>query len=129
MRASSWTAATLAWILLAGGACLAAAQSLSTIAAGEPAAADKAGKELHALRLSAPLSSIRIDGRVEEEAWMQAQAISDFLQEEPDNMMAPSETTSVRVAYDDRYLYVAVQMLARDPSQLRGGLGRRGSAP
>jgi len=55
--------------------------------------------------------------------------MTDFVQEEPDNMMAPSEQTSVRIAYDDRYLYVAVEMLMRDAGQLRDGLGRRGSPP
>src|ERR1043165_9583254 len=125
MRASLLAAATLGWILLTGGACPAAGQTPQTISSGgEPAAAEKAGKELHALRLSGPLSSMRIDGRVDEEAWMQAQAISDFVEVEPYNMMPPTEMTSVRVAYDDRYLYIAVQMLTHDPSELRGGLGR-----
>jgi hypothetical protein len=136
MRASAWIAATLVWILVTVGACLAAssaeargakadAQGAST--GEEPAAGDKAGKELHALRLGA--SAIRIDGRVDEEPWMRAAIVSDFVQEEPDNMMQPTETTTVRVVYDDRYLYVAVQMLMRDPADLRDGLARRGSAP
>ena len=123
MRVSAWTAATLVWIVLAGGACPAAAQSPS---AGEPAAQDKAGKELHALRIYATSSPIRIDGRIDDEAWMRADIVSDFQQEEPDNMMPPTESTSVRVAYDDRYLYVAIEMLLHDPSDLRDGLGRRG---
>ncbi len=128
MRVSAWTAATLAWILIAGGACPAFAQATTTISASrEPAAQEKTGKELHALRLGA--SPIRIDGRVDEEAWMRAGVIADFVQEEPDNMMPPTETTKVRVAYDDRYLYVAVEMLMHDIGELRDGLGRRGSAP
>jgi Domain of unknown function (DUF5916)/Carbohydrate family 9 binding domain-like len=140
MRVSAWAAATLAWILLAAGACFAdlsadlSAEALSAQAEGqraesEPAAADKAGKELHALRILPNTASIRVDGRVDDEAWMRAQVISDLTQEDPDNMMPPTESTAVRVAYDDRYLYIAVQMLMRDVSQLRDGLGRRGSAP
>ena len=144
MRVSVWTAATLAWTLLAGGACLVhlpaalsgdvfaealSAQAEAQRAETEPAAADKAGKELHALRVSPNTVSIRVDGRVDDEAWMGAQVISDFTQEDPDNMMPPTESTSVRVAYDDRYLYVAVQMAMRDVVELRDGLGRRGSAP
>jgi hypothetical protein len=131
MRVSTWAAATLVWILLASGACLAQlfAQTTAQSAEPEPAAADKAGKELHALRIPANSVSLRVDGRIDDEAWMRAQVISDLTQEDPDNMMPPTESTTVRVAYDDRYLYVAVQMAMHDASELRDGLGRRGSAP
>src|SRR5436190_13355584 len=122
MRASTWTAATLVWILTAGAACLGFAQSTQTIAGDEPAARDKVGKEFHALRLGATAAPIRIDGRMDDEVWMRAEAISEFTQEEPDNMMPATEATTVRVAYDDRYLYVAVQMMMRDASELRAGL-------
>src|SRR5690349_13872584 len=104
MRVSVWTAATLAWSLLVGGACPAAAQAIATasIASGEPAAQEKIGKELHALRIG-PTNSIRIDGRIDDEPWTRAQTIADFIQEDPDNMAAPTEQTRARVAYDDRY--------------------------
>jgi hypothetical protein len=125
MRVSAWTAVTLAWTLLVGGACLAAAQ----ISSDEPAAQDKAGKELHALRVTNGATAIRLDGRIDDEAWRRAQVLTDFQQEEPDNMMPPTEATTVRVAYDDRYIYVAVEMAMRDPSEVRDGLARRGSAP
>ena len=126
MRASTWTAATLVWILLTGGARLSYAQINSTDS--EPAAQDKVGKEIHALRVG-PGSSIRLDGRIDDEPWQRTQVISDLQQEDPDNMAAPTETTTVRVAYDDRYIYVAMEMLMRDPSQVRDGLARRGNAP
>jgi len=127
MRASAWSVASLVWLLLAGLVCPAWSQAPAVFSRDEPAAEAKAGKELHALRLGA--STIRIDGRVDDEPWMRASAISDFLQEEPDNLMPPTEMTTVRVVYDDRYLYVAVQMLLRDPADLREGLARRGNAP
>ena len=126
MRVSAWTAATLAGILLTAGVCLSSAQTISS--GDEPAAADKAGKEIHALRITSG-TSIRLDGRIDDEAWQRAQIISDFQQDDPDNMAAPTETTTVRVAYDDRYIYIAMEMLMHDPSQVRDGLARRGSAP
>src|ERR1044071_6256934 len=82
----------------------------------EPAAQDKVGKEIHALRVG-PGSSIWLDGRIDDEPWQRTQVISDLQQEDPDNMAAPTETTTVRVAYDDRYIYVAMEMLMRAPSQ------------
>src|SRR5712691_8329236 len=123
MRASARTAATLVWIWLTVGVCL-AGQSAS-----EPAAQDKAGKEFHALRVGATAPPIRIDGCIDDEVWSRAEAISDFVQEDPDNMAPPTERMTIRIAYDDRYVYVAVEMFMRDPSQVRDGLGRRGSAP
>src|SRR5882672_11017739 len=123
MRASAWTAATLAWMWLMAAPCLAG----QVAAASEPAAQEKAGKELHALRITG--TPPRIDGRLDDEAWTKAAAISDLVQEDPDNMVAPTERTIVRVTYDDRYLYVAVEMFMKDPSRVRDGLGRRGSAP
>jgi len=143
MRASAWTAATLVWILLTAGACLAdlSAEARSAQAeartgdaegqraeAGEPAAKDKVGKELHALRIDGA-SGIRLDGRIDDEPWQRAQVISDLQQDDPDNMQAPTEKTTVRVAYDDRYVYVAMEMFMRNPSDVRDGLARRGSAP
>src|SRR5678815_3614206 len=94
MRVSTWAAATLVWILLASGACLAHLIAQTGAPSAEPAAADKAGKELHALRISANAASIRLDGRIDDEGWMRAQVISDLTQEDPDNMMAPSRRRS-----------------------------------
>jgi hypothetical protein len=132
MRASAWTAATLVWILLPAGACLAEARTgdaeSQRAEADEPAAADKIGKELHALRIDGG-SGIRLDGRIDDEPWRRAQVVSDLQQDDPDNMAAPTESTTVRVAYDDRYIYVAMEMFMREPSQVRDGLARRGSAP
>ena len=128
-----WTAATLVWIGLASGACVAEARDArggeQTTSSSEPAAQDKAGKELHALRLSATDPPLRIDGRFDDEAWNRAESIADFVQEDPDNMAPATERMTIRVAYDDRYLYVAIEMFMRDPSLIRDGLGRRGSAP
>src|SRR6266550_3308075 len=135
-----WTAATLVWISLAAGPCLAEAgigpeahegggEGGQIASSGEPAAEDKAGKEFHALRVGATSPPIRIDGRIDDEVWRRAEAIADVVQEDPDNMAPATERMTIRVAYDDRYLYVAVEMFMRDPSLIRDGLGRRGSAP
>jgi len=72
MRASAWSVASLVWLLLAGLVCPAWSQAPAVFSRDEPAAEAKAGKELHALRLGA--STIRIDGRVDDEPWMRASA-------------------------------------------------------
>ena len=86
-----------------------------------------AAKELRAHRIIG--ESPRLDGLVDEGTWLTAPAIDDFTQQEPDNMAAPRERTVVQVAYDDRYLYVAVRCFAADPATISAGLGRRGSIP
>lgn len=117
--------ALCAWILVgaAGGGVLAQSPAVSS----EPVVPEKAGKEVHALRIrgAAPL----IDGRLDDEVWNNAQAIEDLVQEDPDNMKPPTERTVVQFVYDDRYLYVAAHCYARDPSQIRTGLGRRDNFP
>ena len=89
----------------------------------EPAVPEKAGKVLRAFRITG--SSPQIDGRLDEEVWAAADAIDDLVQNEPDNMAPPTERTVVQVAYDDRYLYVAVYCYMQDPSQITTGLSRR----
>ena len=93
----------------------------------EPAVPEKEGKELRAFRITG--TSPQIDGRLDEEVWAAADAIDDLVQNEPDNMAPPTERTVVRVAYDDRYLYVAVYNYMREPSQITTGLGRRDNLP
>ena len=56
-------------------------------------------------------------------------SIDDFVQEEPDNMEAPTERTVVQVAYDDEYLYVAVSAYMEDAALISTGLGRREILP
>src|SRR5204862_7008139 len=80
---------------------------------GEPIVPEKIGKELHAYRVSG--QPPHIDGNLDDEVWTLAQSIDDFVQNEPDNMAAPLDRTTVQVAYDDRALYVAVRCFTKNP--------------
>jgi hypothetical protein len=44
---------------------------------------------------------------------------------DPDNKSGMSERTVVRVLYEERYLYVGVRLLDRDPGAIARGPGRR----
>jgi hypothetical protein len=94
---------------------------------GEPDVPEKKGKELQAYPVGdkAP----RIDGRLDDEIWQAAQAVDDMVQNDPDNMQPPTERTLVKVAYDDRSVYVAVMNYMRDPSKITTALGRRDTFP
>jgi hypothetical protein len=118
--------ASVAGIVVAWGlASAAAAQTPSR--PGEPDVAEKAGKELNAFYVGD--LPPRIDGRLDEEIWLKAQAIDDLVQNDPDNMAAPTERTVVKVAYDDRAIYVGVINFMRDQSKVTTALGRRDTNP
>lgn len=93
----------------------------------EPDVPEKAGKNLRAMRVDAA-GAPRIDGSLDDQAWVKADRIDDFVQVEPDNMARPTERTTVQVAYDSRYLYVAIRCASSNGS-IRSGLGRRDNIP
>jgi hypothetical protein len=103
------------------------AQRVTLSRAGEPAVPEKEGKELvaHYVGDTPP----RIDGDLDDEIWQQAQAIDDMVQNDPDNMQPPTERTIVKVAYDDRTVYVAVMNFMRDRTRITTALGRRDTNP
>ncbi len=66
-----------------------------------------------------------IDGRLDDEAWQGAPVLYQFLQKEPNEGAAPSESTEVRFAYDNRALYVGFRAFDRNPELVYGRLQRR----
>ena len=66
-----------------------------------------------------------IDGVLDDEAWLQAQVIAEFLQKEPTEGEVASERTRVRVVFDDARLYIGVEALDGDPSEIRATELRR----
>jgi hypothetical protein len=61
---------------------------------------------------------IRVDGRLDEAAWQEAQPIGALVQREPLEGAEPSETTDVRILYDDRALYVGILCRDRSPREI-----------
>ena len=57
---------------------------------------------------------IRLNGRMEEPVWTRTDSITDFRQREPDEGAPATERTVVRVATDNRALYIAVR--AEEPA-------------
>jgi hypothetical protein len=94
------------------------------LAAAVPAVAqsiDENRKQARAVRVGNGL--ISVDGRLDEEAWARAAAITDFVQREPVEGAAPSDSMNVRIAFDDDALYVGARMESSTP--VRAPLGRR----
>jgi len=93
----------------------------------EPAKALKEGKVVRAFRIVGTPPTI--DGRLNDEAWMAADTLTDLVQRDPDNGKAMTEATRYQVAYDDRFVYVAVAADDSAPASIAAGLGRRDELP
>jgi hypothetical protein len=75
-----------------------------------------------AVRAAAPPA---IDGKDDDPIWHTAPEITAFQQFSPASGAAASFRTSVKVSYDDRYLYVLVRMYDPHPDSIRAYLSRR----
>ena len=57
----------------------------------------------------------KLDGTLDDPLWQQASPISNFLQREPYEGQAPTETTEVRIVYDKHEVYLGVTCFDSDP--------------
>jgi hypothetical protein len=68
---------------------------------------------------------VKIDGILDEDTWDRAPRSGGFTQFQPDEGEPASESTFVRVAYDDEALYVGMQMYDSEPDEIICRLTRR----
>ena len=69
----------------------------------------------------------RIDGRLDDEAWLLGRASGNFVQREPHPGAPSSEPTEFRVLYDDRKLYFGIWAFDSDPSGIHATEMKRDS--
>jgi hypothetical protein len=74
-----------------------------------PAVVSRAPDGRATFRASRLTGSIRVDGRLDEEIYLQMPAITDFYQMEPNNGELATEQTEVWVLFDDDNVYVTVR--------------------
>jgi hypothetical protein len=67
----------------------------------------------------------RVDGRLDDAVWAQAEPVTQFRQTNPVDGNPASERTEVRVAYTDDAIYVGARMFDSDPARISAQLGRR----
>lgn len=63
-------------------------------------------------------SAIVLDGVLDEAAWVDAQLLDNFIQSRPDAGMPSTERTEARILYDDKFLYIGVELYDREPGRL-----------
>ena len=105
--------------------CLLGDGALAT--AGQPPASGQTPpetprKQAHATRVEP--GSIRIDGRLDEAIWQQAEPVVNLLQAEPNEGATPTDGMEVRFAYDDTALYIGAR-LAAGSSAIQAPMSRR----
>jgi Domain of unknown function (DUF5916)/Carbohydrate family 9 binding domain-like len=102
-----------------------AAAALCALLTTLPLQAQTPAAQPATLRTTRLQGEVRLDGRLDEAAWQQAQPASDFTQSYPDVGAAPTLRTEARVLYDDGNLYVGVRMWDPSPDSIAAPLARR----
>ncbi|WP_420126542.1 DUF5916 domain-containing protein [Longimicrobium sp.] len=97
----------------------------SSVNAQSPRPAVQATPAAATLRAARVQGDMRIDGRLDEAAWQQAQPATEFTQSYPQAGAAPTVRTEARVLYDDENVYVGVRMLDASPDSIAAPLARR----
>jgi hypothetical protein len=95
--------------------------SSAGLAADEPAIDGR--KQARAVRL--PAGAIRLDGRLDDEAWLKAAPITEFVQAEPNEGAAPSDPMEVRFVFDDNALWVGARMRSAPGLPIQAPMSRR----
>ena len=62
---------------------------------------------------------IKLDGRLDDTFWSDITGISDFLVQEPVEGGEPTEKTTIKIAYDENYLYIGAIFYDSDPDGIK----------
>lgn len=65
-----------------------------------------------------------IDGKMDEEIWKKAAVLKDFLQTQPADNVAATHPTEIRIAYDQKNLYIGIHAFD-EKGQVRATVARR----
>ncbi len=71
------------------------------------------------------VGQVTLNGFLDEEAWVRAEAGKGFTQMDPVRGDPPSEETVFKVLYDDEAFYFGVACFEKDPNQIASTLSRR----
>jgi hypothetical protein len=59
--------------------------------------------------------AIKIDGILDENAWFQSAAVSDFMMCNPYDSLCAQVRTDVKMTYDDKYIYISAECFLKEP--------------
>ena len=90
---------------------------LLTIFFGLKAKSDNKKKSIEAFSIET--EDIKLDGKLDESFWNSISGISDFLVQEPIEGGIPTENTVIKIAYDNKYLYIGAIFYDSDPEEIK----------
>ena len=99
---------------------------LFLVANSNPGDSTIAKKKYFTKRLNA---EINLDGIPDEAAWDAVEWGGDFIQWQPNEGKAPSQPTSFKILYDDKFLYVGYRCHDLSPDSIIGRMSRRDEFP
>jgi hypothetical protein len=124
--------ALLAALALGAASAPAAAQTSPSTSGSQPIAGTAPGRMPSGndprpiAQAAARGGPVAIDGRIDDAAWAAAPAVTNFMQQTPEEGRAPTERTELRFLYDASALYVAARMFdAQGAAGVRSVLARR----
>ena len=82
-------------------------------------------KSLEAIKIN-PIE-ITLDGKLDESFWSNITGIEDFLMQEPIEGGEPSEKTVIKVAYDEKFLYIGAVLYDSNPEGIKSFKMRKDS--
>jgi hypothetical protein len=98
---------------------------LVSVMMGFPAAAQDGGLPSVTVGRMVEGEELRIDGRVDEAAWLSIPPFVDFIQQEPLEGQGATERTEVRFLLDERNLYASVVCFDSEPQNIVVSQNRR----
>ena len=82
-------------------------------------------KSLEAIKINP--GEITLDGKLDESFWSNIIGIEDFLMQEPIEGGEPSEKTVIKVAYDEKFLYIGAVLYDSNPEGIKSFKMRKDS--
>ena len=83
------------------------------------------GQEVKLLTIPKIKEVPQIDGKLDDDCWLEAALAKDFRQRRPEEGALATEKTEVRICRDDRALYVGVRCFDSQPDKIRAGVMQR----
>jgi len=88
---------------------------------------DKTTKRIYTTKFLEQEKAPVIDGVLDDTSWDIVEWDGDFIEWRPDENTPPYQDTKFKIIYDDKYLYIAVKLLDKEPDSIVKRLSRRDS--